>query len=250
MTRPATLITGASAGIGVEFARLCAARGDSLVLVARRRERLESLAAELGGGLVIAADLADPASPERIVREVELAGFHVETLVNNAGFGKVGNCARLPLEPQLEMIDVNVRALVELTRRLLPGMIARREGGILNVASTAAFQPGPGYGVYFASKAFVLSLSEALHHELEGSGVHLSCLCPGPTESEFSQVARGRPSGSRLRASARAVAAAGLRGLQRNQAIVVPGFGNKITSQMSRFLPRAIMRRIVARVKG
>jgi short-subunit dehydrogenase len=153
MTRPATLITGASAGIGAEFARLCAGRGERLVLVARRRHRLEALAAELGGAEVIEADLADPASPARIVAAVEAAGLRVETLINNAGFGKVGRYAGLPLAPQLEMIDVNVRALAELTHRLLPPMIERGRGGILNVASTAVFQPGPAYAVYFASKA-------------------------------------------------------------------------------------------------
>jgi len=243
--RPVTLVTGASAGLGAEFARQCHARGDSLALVARRRDRLEALAAELGGAQIFAFDLAEPGAPGRLLADVAGRGLRVETLINNAGFGKVGEFARLPLAPQLGMIDVNIRALAELAHRVLPAMIERRSGAILNVASTASFQPGPGYAVYFASKAFVLSLSEALHQELKGQGIRISCLCPGPTESEFSQVARGEE-GWRRRADTRSVVRAGLAGLDRNQAVVVPGLGNKLTAQASRFLPRAAMRRIVA----
>ncbi len=188
--RPITLITGASAGLGAEFARACVRRGEEVVLVARRRDRLEALAAEFEGQAhVLAADLADPGAPARLIADVERLGLQVGTLINNAGFGLNGRFATLPLERQVEMIDLNVRALTELTARVLPQMRARRAGAILNTASTAAFQSGPGMAVYFATKAFVLSFSEALHQELKGSGIRVSALCPGPVATEFAQVA-------------------------------------------------------------
>ena len=250
MARPVTLVTGASAGLGAEFARQCARRGDELVLVARRRDRLEALASEIGGAHVIAADLASPGAAARLLGEVEGQGLTVDTLINNAGFGVTGRFADRPLDRQREMIDLNVAALVELTHLVLPKMRERRNGGILNVASTAAFQPGPAFAVYFASKAFVLSFSEALHQELKRSGIRVSALCPGPTRTEFGEVA-GVTSArfDRFAADAASVVAAGLRGLDRNKAVVVPGLTNKITSQSSRIIPRAAMRRIVAALK-
>jgi hypothetical protein len=251
---PVTLITGASAGLGAEFARQCSKRGDEVVLVARRRDRLEALAAELGRARVIVTDLAAPGAPQKLVQAVEAQGLTVQTLVNNAGFGLTGRFAELPLARQREMIDLHVAALAELTHLVLPAMRARAEGGewggILNVASTAAFQPGPGFAVYFASKAFVLSFTEALHQELKGSGVHVTALCPGPTRTEFGQVA-GVTSAAfdKFAADAPAVVAAGLRGLARNKAIVIPGLTNKLSAQSTRLIPRAIMRRIVASLK-
>jgi hypothetical protein len=251
MNRPVTLVTGASAGLGVEFARACARRGDELVLVARRQDRLERLAQEIGGKAhVFAADLSRPEAPADLLRQVEGLGLTVGTLINNAGFGGGGRVAEQALERQIEMIDLNVRALTELARRVLPAMLDRREGAILNVASTAAFQPGPGSAVYFATKAFVLSFSEALHQELKGTGIKVSALCPGPTATEFG-VAAGYE-GAQLRrfsADARGVVEAGLAGLERNRAVVVPGLSNKATAQAHRFLPRAVMRRIVAASK-
>jgi short-subunit dehydrogenase len=219
------------------------------VLVARRRERLEALTAGIGGGHVIALDLAAPGAARRLVTELEERGLTVATLVNNAGFGLVGRFAALPLERQREMVDLNIAALVELSHFVLPAMIARRQGGILNVASTAAFQAGPGMAVYFASKAFVLSFTEALHQEVRGSGVHVSALCPGPTATEFGEVAGASARFNRFAADAPGVVAAGLKGLARNKAIVVPGAMNKLTSQSSRLLPRAALRRIVAGLK-
>ena len=251
MNRPVTLVTGASAGLGVEFARACARRGDELVLVARRQDRLERLAQEIGGKAhVLVADLSRPEAPAELLRQVEGLGLTVGTLINNAGFGGGGRVAEQALERQIEMIDLNVRALTELARRVLPAMLDRREGAILNVASTAAFQPGPGSAVYFATKAFVLSFSEALHQELKGTGIKVSALCPGPTATEFG-VAAGYE-GAQLRrfsADARGVVEAGLAGLERNRAVVVPGLSNKATAQAHRFLPRAVMRRIVAASK-
>ena len=161
--RPVTLITGASAGLGAEFARQCARRGEELVLVARRRGLLEDLTAEVGNAHVIAADLSAPAAPRRLLEEVEGRGLVVSTLINNAGFGLIGRFADLPLDRQRQMLDLNVAALTELTHLVLPAMRARGRGGILNLASTAAFQPGPGFAVYFASKSFVLSFTESLH---------------------------------------------------------------------------------------
>jgi short-subunit dehydrogenase len=249
--RSVTLITGASAGLGVEFARLCAARGDELVLVARRRDRLDALAAQLGKSHVFAADLAVPGAAAALIGEVEAAGLEVETLINNAGFGLAGRFDALPLERQTAMIDLDVRVLTELCRLVLPAMRANRRGFLLNVASTAAFQPGPNMAVYYASKSYVLSLTEALHEEARGTGVHVTALCPGPTATEFFQVAGAADSKlARLATAPRAVAEAGLAGLAKNRAIVIPGRMNKMVAQASRFLPRAAMRRIIARMKS
>jgi len=251
MARPVTLVTGASAGLGAEFARQCAKRGEALVLVARRRDRLDALAAEIGGEVhVFAADLAPPGAAASLIAQLEAEGLSVDTLINNAGFGLSGRFADLPPERQLEMIDLNVRALTELAHLVLPGMRERGAGAILNIASTAAFQPGPGMAVYFATKAYVLSFSEALHQELKGTGIRVSALCPGPTATEFGEVARfGRPGPARLSADAASVVAAGLEGLDRGRAVVVPGLANKVSAQASRFLPRASMRRIIDRMK-
>jgi short-subunit dehydrogenase len=248
--RLVTLITGASAGLGAEFARQCAARGEAVVLVARRRDRLDALAAELGGE-AIAADLAEPGAPERLIAEVRSRGLSVDTLINNAGFGLAGRFAELPLDRQREMIGLNVRALTELCHLVLPDMRARRTGAILNLASTAAFQAGPNMAVYYASKAYVLSFSEALHQELKAKGIRVTALCPGPTATEFFAVAgaeKGRL--ARMATDPVAVVRAGLDGLARNKAIVIPGAMNKTTAFSNRLLPRALMRRIVARIKA
>ena len=251
MARPVTLITGASAGLGVEFARQCAARGEALALAARRRDRLEALAGDLSGEAhVFAADLSLPDSAAGLVNAVEAEGLAIATLINNAGFGLAGKFANLPLDRQREMIDLNVRTLTELCALVLPGMIERGRGAILNVASTAAFLPGPNMAVYYATKAFVLSFTEALHHELRGSGIKVSCLCPGPTESEFSDVAGSKsPALERIKVPAAPVVRAGLEGLDRNKAVVVPGFPNKVTAQAHRFFPRSTIRNMVGRIK-
>jgi short-subunit dehydrogenase len=246
-----TLITGASAGLGAEFARQCRARGQELVLVARRKDRLQVLAGELGDAHVIAADLAGPGAAEALLAQVAAHGLEVETLVNNAGFGLVGRFADLDAARQLEMVDLNVRALTELCRLVLPAMLDRGRGSILNVASTAAFQAGPYSAVYYATKAYVLSLSEALHEEAKGRGVHVSALCPGPTATEFFDVA-GAPGGrlAKMATDPKAVVAAGLNGLARNRAIIIPGRSNRVGAFASRLLPRATMRGIVAKLKA
>jgi short-subunit dehydrogenase len=250
VSRPATLITGASAGLGAEFARQCARRGETLVLVARRRERLEALAAELGNAHAVAADLEAPGAAARLLGEVERLGLHVETLINNAGFGLAGRFAHLPAERQAATIDLNVRLLTELCRLCVAPMVESGRGGILNVASTAAFQAGPNMAVYYATKAFVLSLTEALHHEMKGTGVRVSALCPGPTVTEFFDVAgAGNSRLARMGADAPSVVRAGLKGLDRNRAVVIPGIANLVGAQASRVLPRAAMRRIIAAIK-
>ena len=251
MTRPVTLITGASAGLGVEFARQCAKRGEPLALAARRRDRMEKLAAELGGEVhVFAADLAREGAAASLVAELEAEGLSVGTLINNAGFGLGGKFIDRPLDRLSEMIELNVRALTELCHAVLPAMRERGAGAILNVASTAAFQPGPNMAVYYATKAYVLSFTEALHHELKGTGIRVSALCPGPTHSEFSDVADSHsPTLERMKMPAAPVVALGLDGLDRNKAVVIPGFKNKIGAQMSRLLPRSTMRNIIGRIK-
>ncbi len=250
--RPVTLITGASAGLGAEFARQCASRGEALLLTARREDRLARLKEELGGDVEIyPADLADQDQVDELAAWAAAKGLEIETLINNAGFGLAGDFAGLPRERLLGMVDLNVRSLTALCRLFLPRMQERRRGFILNVASTAAFQAGPHMAVYYASKAYVLSLTEALHQELKGSGVHVTALCPGPTATEFFEVA-GAAEGrlAKMATDPVAVVRAGLAGLARNKAIVVPGLANKVGAQSNRLLPRAAMRRIVARIKA
>ena len=247
------LVTGASAGLGLELARLLAADRHDLVLVARRRDRLEQLAAELERvhavrAHVLAEDLADPAAPARIVEELGRRGLEIEVLVNNAGFGANGPFAELDAARQVGMVQVNVTALVELTRRLLPPMIARGAGRILNLGSTAGFQPGPFMAVYYASKAFVNSFSEALSFELRGTGVTVTVSCPGPTDTEFGAIAGNDK--SRLFAigsmSAAEVARHAYAAMMRGRPLAVPGLLNKAGVQSVRLAPRSALRRIAA----
>ena len=251
MAKPVTLITGASAGLGAEFARQCAKRGEPLALAARRRDRMEALAAALGGEVhIFEADLSKAGAAAGLIAALEAEGLSVGTLINNAGFGLAGKFADRPLAKLSEMIDLNVRTLTELCHLVLPAMRARGKGAILNVASTAAFQPGPNMAVYYATKAYVLSFTEALHHELKDSGIRVSALCPGPTHSEFSDVADSHsPTLERMKMPAEPVVALGLKGLDRNKAVVIPGVKNKIGAQASRFLPRSAMRGIIGRIK-
>jgi len=245
------LITGASAGLGVEFARQLSKRGHHLVLVARRKDRLETLAKELGNARAIALDLSKSGSAAKLLADLKAAGEQVEILVNNAGFGLIGRFAELDAKRERQMIDLNVGALTDLCRAIAPAMVKRKSGGILNVASTAAFQPGPNMAVYFATKAYVLSLTEALHEELKPHGVHVSALCPGPTRTEFGEVAGFGGNGlfDRVAMESPEVVAAGLDGLDRNRAVVVPGFANKAGAFSTRFAPRSVVRRIAGAIK-
>jgi short-subunit dehydrogenase len=245
------LVTGASAGLGIEFARQLSARGHRLVLVARRKERLDELAGTLGNARAVAIDLSEPDSTERLMADVAANGEEVEILVNNAGFGLIGRFAELDAARQRQMVDLNVGALTDLCRAVAPGMVQRKSGGILNVASTAAFQPGPKMAVYFATKAFVLSLSEALHEELKPHGVNVTCLCPGPTRTEFGEVAGfgGNALYDRVVMQAPEVVKAGIDGLEKNHAVVVPGVVNKVVAASTRFVPRPMIRKIAGSIK-
>lgn len=242
------LVTGASGGIGRELARLLARDGHELILVARRRDLLEGLAGETGNARVLTADLSDHSAPAAIVEQVP----DVDILVNNAGHGDFGRFGESDRRRQLAMIDVNVRALTELTHRYVPGMLERRRGRILNVASLAAFQPGPLMAVYYATKAYVLSFSEALHEELRGSGVTVTALCPGPTASGFFDVARiprNRLVSARGLPSSTQVASEGYRAMLRGRAVAVTGLGNRVLATSVRLAPRALVRRAVHRIQ-
>ena len=246
-----TLITGASAGLGVDFARQLSTEGRQLVLVARRRDRLQARAAEVGNARTVTMDLSEPGAAGRLMADIAAHGETVDTLINNAGFGLWGRFATLDPARQREMIDLNIGALTELCAAVVPDMIERKAGAILNVASTAAFQPGPGMAVYFASKAFVLSFTEALHEELKPHGISVSALCPGPTRTEFGAVAgfKGNGAFDRLTAGSAAVVRAGLAGLRANKAVVILGFANKVGAQGHRLLPRSWLRKIAGSIK-
>lgn len=249
--KPVAVVTGASAGLGVEFARQLAMRGHRLVLAARRKDRLDALAKELGNARPVGIDLSKPNAAAKLMGELEAAGEQVDLLVNNAGFGLVGDFATLDCKRQRQMIDLNIGSLTDLCRLAAPAMKARKQGQILNVASTAAFQAGPGMAVYFATKAFVLSLTEALHEELKPYGVRVSCLCPGPTHTEFGEVAGfgGNSLSDAVGMGAREVVEAGLKGLDQNRAVVVPGLVNKVGAAATRFVPRSIVRKIAGAIK-
>ena len=225
------------------------------MLVARRKDRIDALADELGNARAVEMDLSMPGAADRLMADIAAHGEHVELLVNNAGFGLAGRFAKLDGKRQRQMIDLNCGALIELAHAVLPRMIERKSGAILNVASTAAFQPGPGMAVYFATKAFVLSFSEALHEEVKKDGVIVSALCPGPTATEFGEVAGSeacRSIGQSLRRHGRdsaSVVRAGLEGLDKRRAIVIPGLMNKSTAQAHRFFPRSWVRKAAGAIK-
>jgi len=250
------LVTGASAGIGRELARLFARNGYDLVLSARRADVLQQVADEISQAgrkaHVVAADLGVPDGVRQLHDHLQRERIEVDVLVNNAGFGLQGQFADLPLDPQLDMIQLNVVSLTALTRLLLPPMLARNRGGVLNVASTAAFQPGPLMTVYYATKAYVLSFSEALHRELGGQGVRVTALCPGPVETEFMARA-GIPENyfpRFLSRSAERVAQEGYDGLMRGRRVVIPGSKNKGAAWLARLLPRRIVLWMLRRVSG
>jgi short-subunit dehydrogenase len=246
------LITGASSGIGLELAKCFAADGCRLILVARNQDALEKLAEELRRknkieAVVIPADLSLPETPRQIFEKLSAQNIFVDVLVNNAGFGAHGSFAEISLPRQLEMLQVNIAALTELTGLFLPEMIRRKRGGILNVGSVAGFLPGPGMTVYYATKAFVLSFTEALAEELAGTGLKISVLCPGPTESNFGNVARGKKVRQLQtgKMSAEAVAKFGHRAFHDGKIIAVPGIQNKFFIFLNWILPRPLPRKMV-----
>ena len=255
MTERVTLITGASSGIGAELARVFASKGHRLALVARRADRLETLAGEIGasGGaapIVIPCDLEQADAGDKIAAALAAADVEVEYVVNNAGFGRFGLAIKLDRAEQLGIIAVNIRAMTELSLRFSDSLIKHR-GGILNVGSLAGFLPGPGMAVYYASKAYVLSFTEALHEELGPLGVRVTALCPGPVPSEFQARAGFRPGfdSAVLNVSPADVALAGYRGLMANKRAVIPGLGVKIVPFLLRFFPRGFILAAVGKLQ-
>jgi hypothetical protein len=245
-------VTGASGGIGLALAERFAAGGHDVVLVARNGPRLTEVGRELEDrygirSTVFPADLADPEAPRVLAQAVREGGLAIDFLVNNAGFGLRGAFAETDIRRELEMIQVNITALTHLTRLFLPAMLENRRGGILNVSSTAGFAPGPGMAVYSASKAYVLSFSEALAAELEGSGVNVTALCPGSTRTRFAATA-GMESSRLFRSGnvmeAGPVARAGYEGLMRGTPVVITGLSNRLLVQSMRVSPRRVVTRI------
>jgi uncharacterized protein len=250
------LITGASFGIGQELARIFAREGYSLALVARNSDKLRQLAAELEKfhstrSLILATDLTEPGSPAYVLDQTTRAGIALDVLVNNAGFGQYGFFAENDLDECLRQIQLNITTLTHLTRLFLPDMIARANGGVLNVASTAAFQPGPLMAVYYATKAYVLHFTEAIANELNGTGVTVTCLCPGATATEFHR--RANMTGIQLlrfgAMNARTVAEDGYRGLMAGKRVVIPGFKNWLVAQSIRFSPREMVTAVARKLQ-
>lgn len=253
----AALVTGASSGIGAAIARELAARGHNLICVARRAERLAELADELSRSAGVrveplAADLADDAERDRLAAEVERLGLTVEILVNCAGFGSAGDLQREDRELLVRMVRLNCDALLDLQARYAPGMAARGRGAIVNLASTAAFQPMPGNATYAASKAFVLSLSEATHAELAEAGVTVTAVCPGPVKTEFADVAGIAAAGERVPGfvwtPAEDVATAAVDGADRGRRVVVPGLLNRAGALSGQHAPRALALPLARRI--
>lgn len=242
------LVTGASSGIGAEVARQLSRRGHHVTLVARREERLRELAAELGDADVRASDVSDAAAREALVQGLSR---NVDVLVNNAGFSTSGPLWKSERQRELAMVRTNVEAVVDLCALLVPGMVERGQGAVLNVASTAAFQPLPMQAGYAASKAFVLSFSEAIHAELHGTAVAVTALCPGPVDTEFMDVANLPDAGQSpgfLWADAEEVARAGVEGLERGKRVVIPGLLNRAGAIGGQHAPRSLILRLAARM--
>ena len=252
------LLTGASGGIGEQLARIFAAHKHDLVLVARSADKLQSLSGELSRAhgiqaRVLAVDLTDPTAPLRIFEDLQAQGAAIDVLVNNAGFGARGAFADLDYAIEARMIQLNIAALTHLARLFLPAMLARRSGKILNVASTAAYVPGPFMAVYYASKAFVLSFSEALSEELRGTGVTVTALVPGPTQTKFASTA-GNEDSALFRSSpvmdARTVAQVGYEGLMAGKRVAIAGSSNKLTVFSTRLAPRTTLARITRKLNS
>ncbi len=242
---PAAVITGASTGIGRDLAHLCARDGYDVILIARSQPQLEVVASEIRertrrNVVVVPKDLSDPAAPGEVFEEISRSGATVEVLINNAGFGLLGRFWELDARQQVDMVQLNITALTELTRLFLPGFIDRRRGRILNVASTAAFQPGPLMSVYYASKSYVVSFSEAIHNEAREYGVTVTCLCPGPTRTEFQKRAGASEvelfNGKHVMDSA-TVAQIGFSAMKVGKPLVIAGRLNALMAFLTRFAP-------------
>jgi len=248
-----TLITGASGGIGHDLAILAAADDKNLVLVARSADKLDQLAKTIRKNnksevITIALDLSEEAGVNKLISEITLKDIKIDTLINNAGFADYGDFAKADLAKNLEMIRLNISTLTQLSHFALQGMLKTGGGRILNVASTASFMPGPGMAVYYASKAYVLSFSEALTRELKGTGVSVTTLCPGPTDTNFASVAGlGKSLMHRMipPATSMQVAKAGYKAMMKGKAIEIPGLVNKLSTMAPRFSPRGMIRNMI-----
>lgn len=244
-----TLITGASSGIGEAFARKLAARGDNVALVARSEDKLAMICSELArahevNAQYVALDLSEPGAAENLFDETQRRGLEVDLLINNAGFGSMGDFAKLDLERELNMIDLNIKALVELTYRYLALMRERRKGAIINVASTAGFQPVPFMATYAATKAFVLSFSEALWEENRLLGIRVMALCPGVTETKFFEAAGIQKPPMRVAQTPEEVVETALNGLKRRRSHIISGWANYFMIESERLAPRSLVARM------
>ena len=255
MPTETALITGASSGIGEELAELFARDKSSLILVARSEDKLRALAERLSKTygiqtLVLPSDLSRPQAAQSLFEAVTAAGWTVDCLVNNAGFGGLGYFDEMPLSQHSDMIQVNVLALTELTRLILPGMVARKRGQILNVASTASFQPGPNAAVYYASKAYVRFFSEGLQTELAGTGVTVTCLAPGPTKTHFNDVAKmeATPVFRFNCMEVKPVALAGYNSMRAGHTLVVPGLVNKLLQCSAKYTHWGVVKQVMKRI--
>lgn len=259
MTRRTALITGASGGIGYALAKIFAKNGHELVLVARNADKLKEVSEELHSAYkipvhIVPINLALPDSAEELFRHLERNNMRVDYLVNNAGFGIHGKFSETEIQNQLDLLQVNIVTLTHLTRLILPGMMERKFGGIMNIASTAAFQPGPLMATYYASKSYVLFLSEALSSETRGSGVWVTAFCPGPTATGFQNRAKVEKtklmSKTGMTMDVTTVAKAGYSGFMKKKVVIVPGVANRVFAQSVRFSPRKLTREIVKFLHG
>ena len=252
------LITGASSGIGYEFAKIYAKKGYNLVITARRKNNLERIKQELESFDtaicvdIIVLDLSKQNSAKELYEVVKQRGILIDTLINNAGFGVYGNFIETDIEKEIDMIELNIKSLVVLTKLFLKDMVSRNNGTIINVASTAAFQPGPLMSVYYASKSFVLSFTEAIRNEVRDTNVNISVLCPGPTDTEFEKSASLEESSlfTKLKVmKPEKVAIIGYRGINRNKSVIIPGILNNILITFNKIIPRALVINIVRKLQ-
>lgn len=250
--RSYVLITGATTGIGYELAKLYANAGDNLILVSRDEDKLEKVKDELIllyniNVYSLSLDLSEDNSCEKVLDFVNKKNLSVDILINNAGIGSFGYLSEIQMEKELKLIDVNIRALTELTKIFLPTMISHGEGGIMNVASTAAFCAGPKMATYYASKSYVLNFTEAIYEELKGTGIKVSCLCPGPVSTGFQEKAgiRKKESAKKAVMTPKKVAEIAYRDFKRGKLIIIPGFKNKVIIMLNNIMPRSLSRKVI-----
>lgn len=249
--RSCVLITGATTGIGYELAKLYAKEGNNLILVARDEERLSEVKEELDlyniKVYILSLDLSEDNSCEKVLDFVNKKNLSVDILINNAGIGSFGYLSEIEMEKELKLIDVNIRALTELTKIFLPTMISHGEGGIMNVSSTAAFCAGPKMATYYASKSYVLNFTEALYEELKGSEIKVSCLCPGPVKTSFQEKSGIKKNEAAKKAlmTPKEVAEIAYKDFKKGKLIIIPGFKNKLIILLNKLIPRALSRKII-----